>query len=219
MSSTAEGKSTTRRYNSAGRQRDAAVRQARVLEAARALFLEQGYGATSIDQIADAAGTSPQTVYATFGSKSGILRRVMDVAVGGDHEDIRLIERPEYGDAFAIADVRERIDRLSQLTAMVHRRSGELVALVERVAGSDPAVEELAAEIRGHQRSDGALMMETIPRDMFRRDLSPDQIIDITALLGGSMGWYDLVIRRGWTDEQYATWLSDALWRTLMEEQ
>ena len=219
MSSTSAKKPVARRYDSSGRQRDAAQRQARVLEAARTLFLEHGYGATSIDQIAAAAGTSPQTVYATFGGKPGILRRVMDVAIGGDDEDIRLIERPEYSEAFATADVRERIDRLSQLAAHVHRRSAELIALVERVSGSDPAVDELARDLRSWQRADAKLMMDSVPPDMFRRDLSRDQILDITHLLGGPLSWYDLVIRQGWTDDQFATWLSDALWRILMEEQ
>ena len=208
-----------RRYDSSGRQRDAAQRQARVLEAARELFLEHGYGATSIDQIAATAGASSQTVYATFGGKPGILRRLLDVAIGGDDEDIRLIDRPQYAEAFALTDLRERVNRLARLAGEVHRRSGELVALVERVSGSDPALEELARDLRAAQQADAALMIGTVPRKHFRRGLSKERAIDIAHLLGGPLSWYDLVIRQGWSDAEYVAWLSDALWRNLMEEQ
>ena len=36
-------------------------------------FVEQGYKETSITAIAASAGVAPQTVYAAFGSKSGII--------------------------------------------------------------------------------------------------------------------------------------------------
>ena len=43
------------------------------------LFLTVGYGATSINEIARAADVSPQMIYASFGSKAGILAKLADV--------------------------------------------------------------------------------------------------------------------------------------------
>jgi AcrR family transcriptional regulator len=40
-----------------------------VLDAARRLFLERGYVATTIDAIAERAAVSPETVYSAFGNK------------------------------------------------------------------------------------------------------------------------------------------------------
>jgi len=51
-----------RRYDGSGRQRDATERQERIIDAAHVRFLSDGYGATSIEQIARDAGTSTQTV-------------------------------------------------------------------------------------------------------------------------------------------------------------
>src|SRR4051794_11593353 len=76
-----------RRYDASGRQAEADERRRRVVEAGRELFLEQGYGATSIKAIAEAAGVSAPTVYAQFESKAGILARIVDVALAGDHEE------------------------------------------------------------------------------------------------------------------------------------
>jgi hypothetical protein len=52
----------------------AAVTRRRIAEAARGLFATRGYGATTLRQVAVAAGVAVQTVYAVFGSKANILR-------------------------------------------------------------------------------------------------------------------------------------------------
>src|SRR6185312_14690775 len=48
-----------------------------ILEAARALFLEVGYGATSVDAIARAAGVSKATLYGHFPSKEALFEAVV----------------------------------------------------------------------------------------------------------------------------------------------
>ena len=58
-----------------------------MIAAAAERFVEQGYAATSISEIARTAGVSPETVYAAFGSKRDLLRATMDV--GGERHDRR----------------------------------------------------------------------------------------------------------------------------------
>jgi AcrR family transcriptional regulator len=93
VTSTTSGSAPRRRYDNSRRRADAEARQQRIVEAAATLFVEQGFGATSIDQIATAANVSSPTVYATFGSKAGVLARAIDVAAVGDHEEVPLIDR------------------------------------------------------------------------------------------------------------------------------
>jgi hypothetical protein len=57
-----------REYDSNRRQRQAAQTRADILRAARRLFAERGYPATTIEAIATAAEVSEATVYAGFGS-------------------------------------------------------------------------------------------------------------------------------------------------------
>src|SRR5262245_45287359 len=75
--------SPRRRYDSSRRQAQAEERRRRVIEAAIELFLEQGYGPTTIDQIAKAADVSPQSVYATFEGKAGILEQAVHLTRTG----------------------------------------------------------------------------------------------------------------------------------------
>jgi TetR/AcrR family transcriptional repressor of mexJK operon len=66
-----------------GRPKDRAKRAA-ILQAARALFLERGLTATSVEAVADEAGVSKATVYSHFADKEALLRAVM-AAESGDY--------------------------------------------------------------------------------------------------------------------------------------
>ena len=57
--------------NAPGRPKDLGKRAA-ILEAAKRLFVEQGYDGVSMDQIAAAAGVSKLTVYSHFGDKDAL---------------------------------------------------------------------------------------------------------------------------------------------------
>jgi TetR/AcrR family transcriptional regulator, mexJK operon transcriptional repressor len=59
-----------------GRPKDKAKRDAVIL-AARTLFFARGFGATSIEAIAEAAGVSKVTVYGHFGDKAGVFEAVV----------------------------------------------------------------------------------------------------------------------------------------------
>ena len=60
-----------------------------VLDAARTLFLERGYGATTIEGISSASEIPQATVYRLFSSKKGILKALLDTSVAGDDEPVR----------------------------------------------------------------------------------------------------------------------------------
>ncbi|MEP9348871.1 TetR/AcrR family transcriptional regulator [Xanthobacter sp. KR7-225] len=64
----------------AARRRDPRGTAARILKAARALFLEKGYGATSMDAVAAAAPVSKRTLYQHFASKAELFAAVIDEA-------------------------------------------------------------------------------------------------------------------------------------------
>ncbi|MGE0666956.1 MAG: TetR/AcrR family transcriptional regulator [Sphingomonadales bacterium] len=52
-------------------------RRGAMLDAARALFLEQGYDAVSLQDVVARSGGSLSTLYALFGNKRGLLKAVM----------------------------------------------------------------------------------------------------------------------------------------------
>lgn len=54
------------------------ARRKALLEAAEALFIEQGYESTSLTDLIERAGGSRATLYAHFGDKEGLFRAVLD---------------------------------------------------------------------------------------------------------------------------------------------
>src|SRR2546423_637855 len=90
----AEVKASDRGYSSPLRAQQAATTRQAVLDAARQLFVAQGYGATTIDQIAARAGVSKPTVFTAVGNKQTLLSTVRDVAMAGDDEKVPVLERP-----------------------------------------------------------------------------------------------------------------------------
>ena len=63
-----------------GQARTRLARRA-VVGAARALFLERGYPATTIEAISDRSDVPSATVYRLFSSKLGILKAMLDTSI------------------------------------------------------------------------------------------------------------------------------------------
>jgi AcrR family transcriptional regulator len=207
-----------RKYDASRRQAEARERQRRVVDAARDLFLEQGYGTTSIEQIAAAADVSVQTVYAAFESKAGILKRVVDVAVAGDHEDVAVADRPEAVAIRAEPDIAEQLRAAGALALESHRRGAPLLRLVAGVAGTDPVLAELDASYEAGHRHDVRLFVDAMPKEALRADLDLDEVADSLALLSSYRTYVTLVLDRGWDGERYAQWVTDSAARLVLRD-
>jgi AcrR family transcriptional regulator len=204
---------TPRRYDASRRQADAADRRARIVEAAQHLFLTQGYGATSIAAIAEAADVSTPTVYAQFESKAGILARMVGVAVAGDFDDAGLArERPDFEPVVGPGvDARDRIAAGVRLTRQIHERGARLVALAESVAGVDAAVGELARVLRDQSRSDALAVASAFAPGELRAGLDAETAADIIWTVGGADVYMMLVDHLGKTPDEYEAWLHDRM--------
>ena len=64
-----------RRYDSSRRQEQAHENRRRIIASAQALFVDKGYGRTTIADIAGKAGVAAETVYAAFRNKPTLLHR------------------------------------------------------------------------------------------------------------------------------------------------
>jgi TetR/AcrR family transcriptional regulator, regulator of autoinduction and epiphytic fitness len=203
----------------AGGRRQERARQTRrrILAAAQSLFVEQGYAATTMQQIADRADVAWQTVYAVFGNKPAILASVFDVAVAGDDEPIPLPERPFVR---AIAEAPEPREK-ARLFAAHMRRTGERTAAVlsvlEAGAAGDADVAALWAKLQA-QRLDGMTQAATLFANQraLRPELSVAQAADVLWTLTGPWLYRSLVTDRGWTLDQYETWMAETLDALLM---
>jgi AcrR family transcriptional regulator len=62
-----------------GRRAGASTSREDILEAARRLFGEQGYAATTVRRVADDAGVDPALIHYFFGSKDGLYGAAMEI--------------------------------------------------------------------------------------------------------------------------------------------
>jgi AcrR family transcriptional regulator len=205
-----------RRYDSTRRRQQAEENRRRILAAADELFVTKGYGATTIKEVAAAAGLAVETVYAAFGNKLALLHRAWDVAVGGDEQDVHVLDRPEMRAVLDEPDLTARFARLAGVNTAIMRRTARLRLVVQAAAGSDPAAAELLAEIDRarwdamgvHARTAAATGQLAVAEEVCRDVLF--------ATTDGSL-WLNLVGGRGWSDTRYMDWLGRLWAATLVD--
>jgi AcrR family transcriptional regulator len=208
-----------RPYTSTLRAEQAQLTRDHILDAAEELFLADGYGTTTITRIARQAGVAADTVYATFGSKRGILQALMDARITGDTEPVPLLDRPEFTAAPAGADRSQRIRLVADGAAAIHERARRIDDLMLSAAGSDPQIAALRTDIQQRQRLEGmrhALSVIKGP-DPLRAPLDDDQAADILWALTSPDIHRMLTGQRHWTPGQYRRWLADAIQQLLFD--
>jgi AcrR family transcriptional regulator len=204
-----------RPYDSSRRRAQARETRRAVLDAARELFVEQGYGRTTIADVARAAGVSVETVYAGFGNKATLLHRVWDVTIGGDDEEITYHERPEVLALRAEPDLARRFAMQAALFTSTSRRIVAFLLAVQGASGTEPAAAELLAEM-GRQRLEGLGVMAREAAATGQLAVSEQDCRDIIWATMDGMLWQRLVNERGWSDEQFQQWLAQMWISTLV---
>src|SRR5689334_5355256 len=139
--------------NGRGQARTRLARRA-VVEAARALFVERGYAATTIDAISELADVPAPTVYRLFASKLGILKTLVDTSIAGDDQPVAVHERNDVASLFKEQDPRKLFAGFAAVTAGINQRTNDVYRVLVSAAGSDPAAAELLREIT-RQRDEG----------------------------------------------------------------
>jgi AcrR family transcriptional regulator len=203
-------KAVKRQYKSPRRQEQAAETRIRILRAAHDLFASQGYGRTTIVEIADEAGVAAETVYAAFGNKPTLLRQAWNLTFRGDEVDLPLYERAEMQAILAEPDLATRIRKHAVFCTANHRRVAPLYMALIGASATEQAAAELLAEFRG-RRLDVATRYAKAAARTGQLAVSEQACRDLVFALLDGMLWQRLVIDLGWTDTRYADWLGE-LW-------
>lgn len=186
--------------------------RAAVAEAARALFLERGYAATTIDAIGERSDTPVATVYRLFSSKLGILKAVLDVSIGGDDDAVAMADRPQV---HAVLSDDDPVGRLTRFAALLHEvlaRVGPVHRILADAARADPEAAALLAEIaRQRQEGQRGIAHALAQSGALRPGLRERDAADIIYALASPEVHGLLVVDRGWSGQRYEGWLSAIL--------
>jgi AcrR family transcriptional regulator len=199
--STVRKKRSGSAYRSPLRARQAAQTRASVLEAAARLFAERGWQATTMAALASEAGTSVETVYAAFGSKSGALTAAIDAAIVGDDEPVPLAARPAYAQ-LGVGELRERLAAAAHVIARAHERSVGLLRALQEATASDEAARMRAEKYESDRRIEitQGLRLVTGRRVGAR-------VVDAVWAVAAPEVFTKLVVERGWSMAEYERWL------------
>jgi Transcriptional regulator len=207
-----------RPYDSPRRREQAQGTRRTVLDAARALFVDRGYVATTIDAIASCAKVSPETVYSTFGSKRALLSELVDVSIAGDHDALPILEQAWVQEVRRESDPRRRLQILASNGRSILERRAAVDDVVRGAAAADPEIATLwergkAQRFAGQRELLHIVMGAADPPE----GLDFETAADILYALGSPETYRLLVVDRGWSGSRFERWYGDTLARLLLD--
>jgi AcrR family transcriptional regulator len=186
--------------------------RAAVVAAARELFLERGYGTTTIEAISERADVPTATVYRLFSSKHGILKALFDVSIVGDDREVAMAERPEVRALLDSPDPRAQVAGFVAVTVQVNQRVAPLYGILVSAAGTEPdAARQLEELTRQRQQGQGAVARSLARKGSLRPGLRERDAADLVHALLSPELYRLLVVDRAWSQERYAGWLEATL--------
>ena len=201
------GKPVKRRpYDSSRRRAQADENRAAIVRGARDLFVERGYGQTTVADVARHVGVSVETIYASVGTKAVLLHKAWDITVGGDDQDIVLHERPEVLAIRGEPDLARRLMLHAAFSTRTAQRVGPFQLMVRAAAGSDPHAQAMLEEM-DRQRLVGIGVMAAEAHKTGQLAVSEEECRDVVWSMTDGMLWHRLVQERGWSNERFAKWL------------
>lgn len=206
-----------KRYESPLRKAQAQSTRMLVLDAARRLFAERGYVATSVDEIARAAGVGRATVFASVGGKPALLKQAYDVGLVGDDQPVSLPDRPRSRAIRSDPDPYRLLAGYAELATEIAGRIAGIYEAVRQASGADREARALWVEILRQRRAG----MDNLVRDLtakgpLRDGLDARRAADIAWVFTDPLLYTMLVMQRGWSPEHYRSWFAETLQSQLL---
>jgi len=194
------------------RQVSAAATRQEILLAARRLFAERGFARTSVAEIADEAGVSIPTIYASVGQKQAIviaLVEFIELEIGADEARTLVTTGTDPVELLALA---------AHLNRVLQERFGDIMEALRSAASVEPAVAAAVASGRQmHRFGSTRLADRLVELDALRHGVAAGEAADVIALLTDVENYSTLVGTYGWTFDRAEAWITETLCATLLQ--
>jgi AcrR family transcriptional regulator len=206
-----------KRYASQVRDEQARRTRRAIVTAAHDLFLAQGYAATTIDGIAEAAHVSRRTVFNSVGGKVALLKLALDWAIVGDDEPIPLADRPAIKAILAESDPRKALVLWAQTMTDIAARTTPLAEVLIAAADTDRAAAQLLAEANRRRMQGATVFIRYLASlDGLAAGLTEQHAAELCWALTDGHLYRLLVAQRSWSTPDFNRWLSDSLAAALL---
>ncbi|HEY1617148.1 MAG TPA: TetR/AcrR family transcriptional regulator [Streptosporangiaceae bacterium] len=206
-------------YDNAARQAQSRETRQRILGAARALFLERGYRAGTIAEVARRADVHVDTVYELVGRKPVLLRELIEQAISGADEAVAAEER-EYVQAMrAEPDPARKLTLYAHVIREVQARMAPLFLALRDAASTEPEARKVWREISDRRAANmRKLVLDLSQAGGLRPGLSVEDAADVIWATNSSELYVLLTAERSWTADHYESWLADTWHRLLLPQ-
>jgi AcrR family transcriptional regulator len=175
-----------------------------IVAAARLLFAQQGYFATTVEQIAKQARVAPATVYAVTGGKHGLIRTLVDLWSQA------LIVAETLAREAQLTDPDEILRTAAAAVRSMRQDFGDIMRLVLAAAPHNAEVAaDLAIATKRYRAAIAALAERLREVGGLRPGMSLRQATDVLWFYFGYAGYFTLVDDNGWTYARAERWLVD----------
>ncbi len=199
-----------RRYRSELRAEQAAATRRRVLDAAAACFIENGYHGTSLADIAARAGVSPETVKAG-GPKRDLLLGAFEQAFAGAEGDELIADGDAARAIEEITDPRVLLAAVVDHVAAANARTSVLWTEFLAAANADEMVGRALADLLVRRRADYRRVVAVLTdRGVAAPPADPDAAAAALSFLWSPESHQQLVLQGGWSMRRYRDWLATA---------
>jgi AcrR family transcriptional regulator len=183
----------------------------RILDAAQELFLARGYGATTIESIAEQAHVSVPTVYVRFENKRFLLQALLDRTIAGDDEPVPMLERSWMKDALSQTDAAAVLRRIVHESRAIHERTVPLVIAVRAAAGTDADLQGLWDTLRDQRSAVCEVIARSLRARTGDRTRTRRRATDVLYAALSPDVYQMLVVERGWTPREWEQWTTELL--------
>jgi len=210
-------KPVKRKYVSRVRSEQASGTRARILAAAQKLFGDRSYAATPISTIAQEAGVSPETIYATFGSKRELLAQMIAAAIAGEEEAVPMADRAWVAEMRREPGPDARLRYWISHTCATIERTSAIHAVVRDAVASEPDLAKLRTEQQRFRFDmQSALMQIVAEPGRSRLRVGTASAAETFWILASPEVHHLLRNDLGWSAARYQAWLTDALLTLLL---
>lgn len=200
-----------RPYRSPLRADQARETRRRVLAAAESLFLARGYAGTTVTAVAEAAGVSADTVYASLGGKRGLLEGVIAREIDDPDDPAQVDQQRRRDEIVTIADPVERLRRLVTLSCETLARTSPVHLVIRGAADGHPFAAQLRGQILQRRLDIQRRNVEVYLGTGLRAGLTvADASRRYSALLCPEL-YHLLITECAWSPRQFRSWIFELL--------
>ena len=184
----------------------------KILDAANRLLLERGYHGVGLEEVAQAAGFTRQTVYDRFGSKAGLLTAMVTRA-----EDLAGLPQrlPRvWAQPTGIRTLRAFLDTVAAVEPQVYPYS----RLMHAARLEDPTAAQLWEWRMASRYAGMAMVMGRLAAEgRLGEGVTIDEAADVASALTAPQQYEFLVLGHGWSVERYRAHLERTIMARLLK--